>query len=202
MDRRRIFLLCVALPLLASNLTFADSVAETQREYFPKGVFSDYSNTENLLRNWYSEQLRALEEPSLYPPKLDADVYRFTWLRTFHNPMVFRLDVLENGAGILTVKRANGAGGYQPGIVDLRKEIPITKEQIDGLKKRLDAMSYWEKPAELKEMLGTDGAQWIVEANAGGKYKIVDRWSESDSEIHAWGLELITLSGIEVGDIY
>ena len=201
MHRRKVLLLLGATSFVASCGAFADNVTETRSEFFPKGVFDDHSNVDDLVRNWYSKQLRGLEESSLYPPKQDVEVYRFTWLRTFHNPLVFRFTVLKDGSGTLTVKRANGAGGYEPGVIDLRKEITLSNERVKELKKRLDDMSYWEKPTRL-DIMGMDGAQWIVEANANGKYKIVDRWSDSDSAVQAWGLQLITLSGVDVGEVY
>lgn len=184
-----------------SGIAFGDNAAKTQSDFFPKGVFSNRSHSDEFIRNWYSEQLRALEEPSLYIPNQNLETYRFTWLRTFHNPMVFRFAVLNDGSGMLTVKRSNGAGGYKPGVVDLRKEVALSIGQVEDLKKKLVDMSYWEKPTRLDTM-GMDGAEWIVEASENGKYKIVDRWSDSDSAIQAWGMQLIELSGVEVGEVY
>jgi hypothetical protein len=201
MNRRRVALLLLAILFLGNSGALGDDMAETQPDFFPKGAFGDYSNVDDIVRKWYIKQLRGLEETSLYPPSTDKEVYRFTWLRTFHNPMVFKITVLGNGSGTLTVKRANGAGGYEPGLIDLRKDIALSNAQVDELKKGLSDMSYWEKPSKL-ETMGMDGAQWIVEANANGKYKIVDRWSGSDPAVQAWGIQLIDLSGADVGDVY
>jgi hypothetical protein len=201
MYRRQALLILFAMPFAAGSAVLSDDVAETERNFFPVGVFDDSSNIDEHIRDWYSKQLRALEEPSLYSPKQDAEVYRFTWLRTFHNPMVFRFVVHDHGSGTLTVKRASGTGGYEPGVVDLKKEIALTSSQVDELKKMLNDMSYWEQSTKL-ETMGLDGAQWIVEANLNGKYKIVDRWTNSDPAIQAWGMQLIVLSGVEVGKVY
>jgi hypothetical protein len=176
-------------------------MAKVESEFFPKGIFGERSHSDEFIRKWYSEQLSALEEVSLYPAASGIEVYRFTWLRTFHNPMAFKVTVLESGAGALTVKRANGAGGFKPGVVDLRKEISLSNLQVAGLKKGLVNMSYWEKPVRL-ETMGTDGAEWIIEASVNGTYKIVDRWSKSDSAVQAWGMELINLSRLDVGKVY
>jgi hypothetical protein len=201
MFRRQALLFLVATSFAIGDAAFGDDVAGTQPDYFPKAVFSDRADVDDLVRSWYSRQLRALEEPSLYPPKQFTEIYRFTWLRTFHNPMVFRFTVHDDGAGTLIVKRTNGAGGYKPGVVDMRKDITLSKGQVDELKRNLDDMSYWEQPTKLKTR-GMDGAQWIVEANANGKYMIVDRWSDSDPAIQAWGMQLITVSGVDVGEVY
>jgi hypothetical protein len=201
MNRRQALLLFATVPLALNSTAFSDDITETQSDFFPKGAFDNYSNVDGLVRNWYTKQLRGLEEASLFPSKPNTEVYRFTWLRTFHNPMVFRLTVLDNGTALLVVKRANGAGGYEPGVVDLRKEIALKNAQVDEIKKELVDMAYWEQPSRL-ETMGMDGSQWIVEVNANGKYKIVDRWSDSDSAIQAWGMQLIRLSGVDVGEVY
>jgi hypothetical protein len=201
MFRRQALFSLVVMSFAGSNLAFSDDVALTQPEFFPKGVFHDYPKLDDRTRSWYGKQLRALEESSIYPPKPNAEVYRFTWLRTFHSPMVFRFTVLDNGSATLIVRRGSGKGGYDPGVVDLRKEITLTSGQVGELKKKLDDMSYWQKSTKLEEV-GLDGAHWIVEANASGKYKIVDRWSAADADIQAWGMQLITLSGVDVGDVY
>lgn len=109
--------------------------------------------------------------------------------------------MLEDGSGILTVKRCNGAGGYEPGLIDFRKEVELTNLQIYVLKKGLEDMDFWQKPTNLDSMM-FDGAEWIVEANLDGKYKIVTRKSDADVMIKAWGLQLITISGVDVGEIY
>jgi hypothetical protein len=166
----------------------------TATDFFPAGVLANRSS-------WYSKHLKGLQEPSLYPPSADAEIYRFTWLRTFDNPMAFRVTVTSNGTGTLTVKRANGAGGYDPGVVDLKLELTLTKSDVDKLKQALVDMSYWDLPIEL-DGLGIDGAQWIVEASVNGRYKVVDRWSQTDALVDAWCMRLITLSGVDVGKIY
>ena len=201
MLRRKALLYFFAILFAWNGAAFSDDAAKTLPDYFPKGVFSNHSDSDEFIRKWYSEQLRALEEPSLYVSNQNMETYRFTWLRTFHNPMIFRFAVLDDGSGMLAVKRSNGAGGYEPGVIDLRKEVTLSNGQIEDLKKKLDDMAYWEKPTKLEGM-GMDGAQWIVEANADGKYKIVDRWSDSGSAIQAWGMQLIELSGVEVGEVY
>jgi hypothetical protein len=200
-QRRQVISLSVGTLFVGGRFAFGEDATEVQKNYFPQEVFDDRSRLDDRVSNWYSKHLIALDEASLYPATPNVEVYRFTWLRTFHNPMVFRVAVHVSGSGALTVKRTNGAGGYEPGVIDLRKEIALSNEQINQLKEALVKMSYWELPTRLKTE-GLDGAQWIVEANANGRYKIVDRWTGSDLEIQSWGMQLIKLSGVEVGEVY
>lgn len=93
---------------------FLHSQLSAQETYFPKGVLSSDARGDLFRANWYSKHLKALEEPSLLGlaknPSLQS--YRFVWLRTFHHPVIVRLDIMADGTGDLTVKVASGAGGY------------------------------------------------------------------------------------------
>jgi hypothetical protein len=90
-----------------------------EQQYFPKGAFAHGQGDGDFVVGWYSSQLRAMKEPSLSTasPSEQATTYRFTWLRTFHHPLVARFVLDGSGAGTLYVKMADGAGGYQPGKV-------------------------------------------------------------------------------------
>jgi hypothetical protein len=61
---------------------------------------------------WYSAQLRALKEPSLFQLASNAlsHSYRFLWLRTFNHPIAIRVDIKPAGTGALTTKVTSGAG--------------------------------------------------------------------------------------------
>ena len=67
---------------------------------------------------WYSGQWRAAQEPSIYEasksPSAATTTYRFTWLRTFHAPVIVRIDVDPRGRMRLTAKQLSGKGGYAP----------------------------------------------------------------------------------------
>ena len=92
---------------------------DTIHLYFPlKEVGQDSIANANAIDTfmncWYSEMLQALNEPILLGLDGDAEIYRFTWLRTFHNPIVIRIE-RKGGSIELTAKASNGAGGYKPG---------------------------------------------------------------------------------------
>jgi hypothetical protein len=144
MQRRQVISLSIGTLFVGARFAFGEDATEVQKNYFPQGVFDDRSRLDDRVSNWYSKHLIALDEASLYPATPNVEVYRFTWLRTFHNPKVFTVAVHVNGSGALTVKRTNGAGGYEPGVIDLRKEIALSNEQINQLKEALVKMSYWE----------------------------------------------------------
>jgi hypothetical protein len=98
-----------------------------EQQYFPKGAFAHGQGDGDFVVGWYSSQLRAMKEPSLSTasPSEQATTYRFTWLRTFHHPLVARFVLDGSGAGTLYVKMADGAGGYQPGKVIVDLNLPV-----------------------------------------------------------------------------
>src|SRR5215469_17272752 len=105
----------------------------SQDTYFPSGALSDSDQADSFKSRWYSDQLRALDEPSLLEKAKDPSLqsYRFVWLRTFHHPVAVRLDITSDGVGKLTVKIANGAGGYKPGKLIENTSRSVTTEQTD-----------------------------------------------------------------------
>src|SRR6266513_5488624 len=125
MNRSRVLsiaalVLCAVIPAWGQN-----------EPYFPKGVFSDDSQHDLFAANWYLKHLKALAEPSLLHlsknPALES--YRFFWLRTFHHPVIVRVDVRAGDAGELTSKVASGKGGYDPGHLLENTSRPLTREQ-------------------------------------------------------------------------
>jgi len=164
-----------------------------QEPYFPKGAFSDDTHVDPFIARWYSTYLTALREPSLLQltGKPSCETYRFVWLRTFHHPVIVRLDIRADGIGELTAKVSNGTGGYEPGqlIQDISR--PLTREQTDTFLAKVGTVKFWELPSyENSGGGGEDGSQWIIEGVKEGKYHVVDRWTPSKGAVRELGLTL------------
>jgi hypothetical protein len=124
-------------------------------------------------------------------------VYRFTWLRSFHHPITVRITVHINGTGTLTTKMTDGQGGYEPGklIVNSTRDIGMT--EVRHLLTLIEAMGFWQmspKPA-LSNLVGLDGAQWILEASSHNDYHVIDRWSPEKGPLRELGLYLARTLG-------
>jgi len=163
-----------------------------QEPYFPKGAFSGDTSSDQFTVEWYSKQLKALEEPSLLSlaKQTTYESYRFLWLRTFHHPISVRLDIRADGIGELTVKMANGAGGYKPGHLIQNISRPLTKRQTDKFLAMVRRVKFWEIPTNEDSMAGNDGSQWIIEGVKDGKYHVVDRWTPREGAVRELGLAL------------
>lgn len=149
---------------------------------------------------WYGSQLYALEEPML-SDTLPKKVFRFTWLRSFHNPIVIGFENMKDSI-TLYWKVGDGAGGYKPGkiIKNISKTLTI-KEWID-FSESINSINFWNLPSTQYGFLGTDGAQWILEGKELGRYHVVDRWS--GGSIEKVCLKLLELTDLKIDreDIY
>jgi hypothetical protein len=158
-------------------------------------------------KSWYPEQLDAAGEPSLYlvsqanRPR-GQESLRFTWLPTFHHPVVVRIETLDDGEQKLIATRLSGAGGYDPGEVKDRIERMLTPAESRRLEKMLNQTRIFGLPPTLCADGGADGAQWIFEAADVGGYHFVNRWSPRKGEARKMGLFLLSLTGWTFETVY
>jgi hypothetical protein len=163
-----------------------------QVRYFPIGSLSDDHQSDRFRAKWYSEQLSALKEPSLWELSTTQKTqsYRFLWLRTFHHPIAIRIDVNADGTSRLTTKMTSGAGGYAPGKLVENHTVTISKDRTNLFLGKIEDRKFWKLPS-VEGTGGNDGAQWIIEGIKDGSYKIVDQWTPRDGDIRAIGLMML-----------
>ena len=175
-----------------------------EARYFPVGAFSDHrwKGADLFVRQWYSKHLAAMKEPSLSCGALeDTETYRFLWLRTFHNPVAVRVFRRGDDYGLEAVI-LDGAGGYEPGRVSRRVTKEVSRDQWRTVIARLEAVQFWQMAAVSYDVVGFDGAQWIVEARRDGQYHFVARWAGTD-RLESIGRLFLDLSGLtDVGPVY
>jgi hypothetical protein len=178
-----------------------------QETYFPKNALDDDSWGDQFKAAWYSQELRALEEPTLLDraTKPSFESYRFLWLRSFHHPLAVRLDIRTDGIGVLTTKVASGTGGFKPGHLVENTSRPLTRDQTLGFLTRLQEVGFWSLPSHVNDQTGADGSQWIIEGVKGGKYHIADRWSPNEGPVRELGINLavgLAQMNIPKGELY
>ena len=170
-----------------------------------------FPGADNFNEEWYGGQLKALRERPLCCVQLSAArVVRFLWLRSFHHPVVIRLNELPDGRWRMTVKIGSGAGGYAPRR-QLRESQHICRaDEVATVLALFDPKSpFWSMPSDEPvstdgaiEEVHVDGAQWIVEARDNTRYHWVDRFSPESGPIREFGMHLMTLSRQKLGPIY
>jgi hypothetical protein len=164
-----------------------------QSRYFPSGSLDDSPRGDQFVYEWYSKQLKALDEPSLWAlsKTQKEQSYRFLWLRTFHHPIAIRVDLNADGTSRLTTKMASGAGGYDPGHLLQNDTSILTKEHTDLFLGKIQENKFWELAPLDKSRMGLDGAEWIIEGVKDGNYRVVDRWSPDEGPVRVIGLYML-----------
>ncbi|MEE4196267.1 MAG: hypothetical protein V2I54_01370 [Bacteroidales bacterium] len=153
---------------------------------------------DTFLVRWYSEHLYAMKEPLLFNKNLNKEVYRFTWLRTFDNPVVIRIENIGEKYK-LTWKLCDGAGGYTPGNLKIDKSVEINPEKWEMFKSKLDELDYWNMSLG-RMSFGTDGSEWILEGVNKEKYKVVTVWTPSKGKFYDACNYLLTLTDLEINE--
>lgn len=175
----------------------------------------DCSNVYELVdSDWYRNQMRAAHAaPLCKTADSDNEYFRFTWLRTFDNPIVITLKKTGNKIQLYAV-RLDGAGGYDPGkIIEIRNEA-ITLTEYDEFSKLIEFSNFWTRKSEYQifqeavensgeVIVTTDGAQWIFEGANHYKVHSFDRTSPNEDAIYKIGIFLLEKSKIKLnGPIY
>jgi hypothetical protein len=182
--------------------------------YFPSSYFA------NLTDNWECDfttdylfeiesgkrtakrlevQLSDLKEDCLYniEAKPNANIYRFTWLRSFHHPIAIRIEKIDNEI-MLYWKVGKGAGGYKPkGLKKSGKKKLSLKKWIEfeGIVK---ASNFDSLPNE-KYIPMLDGATWTLERKMPESFK-AHNTNFPSKEISKACLYLLDLTNIKVKD--
>lgn len=147
---------------------FLVACAVTKKDYFP-----EWKELDSFEREWFSKHLRAAREKPITLPT-ESEVYRFTWLRSFHVPIIVRVDC-ENKC-TLSAKALSGAGGYSPGHIKIKNKRVLTNEETIKLRVLAERLDKWVYKPD-KEIIGMDGAQWIFEKVINKNYQAWNLWS-------------------------
>jgi hypothetical protein len=162
------------------------------RTYFPPHTFS--GRAADFTEQWYARDFYALGEYPLWPVTDDQLVYRFTWLRSFHDPVSVTLIAMSDGTGELRLRVADLRGHLA---TDGRRS--VTVEQMSSLAALIESAQFWQMPTE-DQRRGLDGAEWILEGTRDRNYHIVTRWCAGETPFGKAAFTLISLSGYKLGN--
>lgn len=144
------------------------------------------------------KQLINLDEPNLYLQKSkNSDVYRFTWLRSFHNPIVIRI-VSEDGKYYLYWKIGKGSGGYKPKGIKEKGKRKLSEEEWDIFETLIDHEEFINN-RQMQMMVINDGAKWVLEEKSNEHYK-AKLTNNPDTDFYRGCMYLIKLSGIKISE--
>lgn len=150
--------------------------------------------------------LISFQEPNLYKSITDETekTYRFTWLRSFHIPVVIRIDKKQNKFS-LTCKALFDNQGYSPNEFtwNFTKKISVPQWiTFEYLLKKMDFQHLQTDLSDDGECM--DGAIWILESKSVNDYHCVYRHCSGKKDFRDACLYLLKLSGLKIKkeDIY
>ena len=135
------------------------------------------------------------EKPLTSSAACVEEVYRLTWIPTFHAPTVIRVWRSKDQYYIVT-KRLNGKGGYGLGTLETERSHSLTVEEWQSFKSLIAETAFWTSPSSIKESVPNDGASWRFEALRDGKYHCIQRLTPS-KELGQIFEKLFELSDVE-----
>jgi hypothetical protein len=98
---------------------------------------------------------------------------------------------------------ASGTGGYDPGRLKKSFKKRVKNFNVSDFLTMIEKESFWNIPTiEETDLIGLDGARWIVEGLVNGKYHVVDWWSPEKGSVRNIGLYFIKISGLNDHEIY
>jgi len=152
------------------------AVSAFAQPYFPAGALSTDSQMDRFRGDWYSQELAALHEPSLWQWSRDQPektTYRFLWLRSFNAPICIRLTINKDETGSIVCKEGNvhGATGAKK-LMHVRMR-SLSSVQVKSFLDRLDSVRFWQIPSPSSDLGGVDGSEWILE----GAKQAPTKWS-------------------------
>ncbi|TPW05510.1 MAG: hypothetical protein FD125_711 [bacterium] len=208
------YALVLGLLVIASAL-FAGWYGSTRVVYFAPALFEqsiecgfEEGDREPVLdsfeADWYGEALRGFDEPSLYRaslvPEASGRTLRFTWLRSFHDPIFVRIDWFADGGAQLTAGQR--AKGRREGSQTRRVSRRLTPDELQELDAVLIRSALADQPPKFCDV-GTDGARWIIESvEPSTGYIYVNRWTPEDGPVRDIGLHMVGLTGWQIARVY
>lgn len=190
---------------------------DLKQPYFPKEMFPeidiDWIQTDNgtevktkakkgtydeFVVNWYSKHLHAMKEPLLFNKKIKKEIYRFTWLRTFDKPMTFRFEK-RNNRYILYWKVLSGAGGYEPGEIEIERLKILTDKEWTEFTQLIGKANFWKMDLG-RSSFGTDGSEWIMEGANQTEYRVVTVCSPNNENYYNACNYLISLTKLKISE--
>jgi hypothetical protein len=148
---------------------------------------------------WFGSILREAGEPSLLRtrPEDDAWIVRLSWLRSFHDPMIVRVERRRGGLHLSAIRLH--AIGSEPGSTLVERA--LTPAETDRLLRALSAADLATQSGGQCEV-GLDGAHWIFEQRTATEHLAVDHWTLGPGATRDLGLTLLALTGWPLEPIY
>ncbi len=177
-------------------LAVSSCAAQAPTQYFPYDALPRQSEQEKA----YSDVMRRFSEHSLLQEsKLTPNTrtYRLLWFGALavESPIVIRLNVQDDGTGLLNLKIVNGRRRGQWGKITVKGRT-ISKKKMERFLTAVHKLDLSSEPThDPTQTLGLDGSDWLLESVENGSYKVFRRWSSRKDAAHEMARMLSRLAG-------
>ncbi len=152
--------------------------------YFPlynQDSITNFNSLDTFQNKWYSKNLMDMKESNIYTSKGDDEIYRFTWLRAFDNPIAIRFQK-HNNTYTLYTKELLDYRGCIPQVIKVNTEEEMTFEEWEKFKSKIAYLNFWNTVPNDPFPKPHDGAEWILEGFSNNKYHFIVRTSPADND--------------------
>ncbi len=165
--------------------------------YFPKYKFTGRPDFIDDILKVNSSLLYFFHEPLLFNKYFNSEVYRFTDLRSFFNPMVIRIENSDGNYKLYWKEcNRNNSGSERKLILDESKN--ISKLEWNHFKELIEKSNFWNLPiSDPEENLGFDGDCWTIEGISKSTYQVMERRDPTGS-FYDCGSYLVKLTNLKI----
>jgi hypothetical protein len=154
---------------------------------------------EGDIDDWIAEPLRKVDEPSLYfeKPVGDTTTLRFTFLPSFTDPVIVRIDDLYGDRPRLTATRVVDQVVVREGPDHLVRD--LSKAELEPLMAFLASTRVLNLPPD-SCLSAPDGVIFLIEANGPDGYRFINRWGVTGGAVYDLGNLMFQLTGWPNGE--
>ena len=180
---------------------YIDSIQYIQQKdssYIAKRIYSKDKYDDSVME-WYSEYLFGMKEPLLFNRKIDNEIFRFTWLRSFHEPVVIRISETEQKYK-LNWKTLKLDENYKPIEIIINESKNITKKEWENFNELVKKADFWNMEFGRYSM-DTDGSEWILEGVNSENYRAVSVFYPEKGDFYNACDYLISLTNLKISEM-
>ncbi|WP_299890930.1 hypothetical protein [uncultured Lacinutrix sp.] len=181
------------------NIDSIQYIQQKDSSYIAKRVYSKDKYDDSVME-WYSEYLFGMKEPLLFNRKIDNAIFRFTWLRSFDEPIVIRITETEQKYH-LNWKKLKLNENHKPIEIILDESKSITKNEWESFNELVRKADFWNMRLG-RYSIDTDGSEWILEGVNSENYRVVSVFYPEKGDFYNACNYLISLTNLKISEKY
>ncbi|MDX1958644.1 MAG: hypothetical protein SFU98_08735 [Leptospiraceae bacterium] len=145
--------------------------------YFPEARYYKNLMNDSILpeqfNKFFSKVLHSAVQPVLYNYYSDQEVYRFLWIRAFHNYFVINIKKLNQKFFIDCIELEFNKNKAHQDFMCIVKELQMEVSSVNWVEfeRLLDVTNVWKKLIDKNWENTRDGSHWVLEAHKSKYYQ-------------------------------